>query len=78
MVIEDRRSKDTVKPIGSLPLETVVQFPDDSFAMIVSHDLYRKITGYYDFSKHDIRHVLDDYVVISCNAKLVIESGDKS
>lgn len=78
MEIEDKRTRGVEKPIGSLPIETVVQFLDDRFVMIVSHDLQRGITGYYDFRSHALWHVLDDSVVIPCKAKLVIEGGGNS
>lgn len=76
MLIDDKRIKVEWKPIGSLPLETLVQFHDGTYAMIVAHDSARGVTSTYDFTHyHKVVEVTDPILVIPCTARIVIEGG---
>lgn len=75
MLIDDKRIKVNWQAIGLLPLETLVQFHDGTYAMIVSHECAQGVTSVYDFTRHKVVEVTGPIVVVPCTARIVIEGG---
>lgn len=75
MRIDDSRTRFERKPIGSLPIETIVYFDEYGYGIIVLHDVARCLTTVYDFEKHKLDTVIDSHIVTPFNATLVLERG---
>lgn len=78
MLIDDSAVRVECKPIGSLPIETFVQFYNEYYGMIVSHDKCRSLTSFYDFKTHKIDYVTDAHVVMVYDAAIVVKGGASS
>lgn len=78
MFIDDSAVRVECKPIGSLPIETFVQFYNEDYGMIVSHEKCRSLTSFYNFKTHKIDSVKDAHVVMVFDAAIVLKGGASS